>query len=413
MNVAILSGFMVVACALPALQAQEWSRYRGPSGQGLGVADLPAKLSEENVRWRADIGGSGHSSPVLWGEHLFLTRVVDLGGERQLVCYDATTGSETWVASCRFESHKQHKLNSFASSTPVVDDLGVYVLWTSGKQLIARAFDHDGQELWLRELGEFYAQHGSANSPVVCGDLVIIANENEGTDCFLTALKRSDGSTVWRTERQKSPRWACYSPPFLYQPVDGSAVLLVASASHGLTAVEPLTGKIRWQANVGFKNRFIATPSVAGDRVLVNTGSGGSGKECVVFQVGPTAAEEPAESFRVRRGLPYVPSVIALDERFYLFADGGFFSCVDAATGREHWRERVDGKFFSSPVSNGKAIYIGDQQGRLWTYSKSGCEVLGCLDLGAAIFATPAIARNAMFVRTTDELICIAKRAAK
>lgn len=383
---------------------QEWSRFRGARGQGLGEADLPVVFGDQDIRWRSDIGGTGHSSPVLWGDRLFLTRVSGGKGKRQVVCYDSDTGKELWSYTCDFKSHKQHRLNSFASSTPAADDLGVYVTWSSGDKLLAIAIDHQGELLWQHELGRYYAQHGSANSPVMYNGLVVVANENEGDDCFLTALNRQTGKPVWREELKKSPRHACYSPPFLYEPKAGDPVMLVASAAHGLTAFEPSSGQVRWRANPGFKSRFIAAPALAGDKLLVNTGSGDSGKECVIFDLVDVSAE-PSILHRPRRGLPYVPSALALDSRFYLFADSGFASCLDAESGETLWRERIEGKFFSSPVSNGNAIYIGDRAGKLWTFSKTKFEVLGSFDLGSPINATPALAHGAMFVRTAGELI--------
>lgn len=395
---ALLISALTVGCA-----SQEWARFRGVRGQGIGNADLPLSFDASHVRWRTDIGGSGHSSPVLWGKRVFLTRVAGKG-KREIVCYDADTGEQSWVYACTFKAHKQHRLNSFASSTPVADERGVYVMWSSGDRLVALAVDHQGELLWRRDLGGYHAQHGSGNSPVLHGECVIVANENEGEDCFLTALDRRTGKPVWREELQKSPRWACYSPPFLYEPTEGKPVMLVASAAHGLTAFEPGTGEVRWRANPGFKNRFIAAPALAGDKLLVNTGSGDSGKECVIFALGD-AKEEAKILHRPRRGLPYVPAAIALGDRFFLFADSGFASCIDAATGEHLWRERIDGKFFSSPVSNGKAIYIGDRDGMLWTFSRDKFEVLGSFDLGSPINATPALAHGAMFVRTGKELV--------
>lgn len=392
-------------CPPDCCVAQEWPRFRGVYGQGIVELDLPTTFTEKNVTWRVGVAGTGHSSPVLWGDLLFLTRVDEAKGVREVVCYDASTGSEMWTYACRFNAHKQHKLNSFASATAAVDELGVYVMWTSGERLVAMAIDHRGELLWTKDLGAYYAQHGSGNSPVVHGELVFIASENEGDDCFFMALDRKTGKLAWREDLAKNPRWACYSPPFVYQPSSGKAVMLVASAAHGLTAFELATGKVRWQANPGFKNRFVAVPALSGNKLLVNTGSGNSGKECVVFEMSAGAAAEPKISFRLRRGLPYVPSAIAIGGRFFLFADSGFASCIEAGSGAELWRERIDGKFFSSPVSNGTSIYICDREGRLWTFSKEKFEVLGRFDLGAPICATPALARGAMFVRTAQELI--------
>ena len=409
----LLGVLVAAATSMPDAIAQEWTRFRGPAGQGIGEASLPMTFTAEHVRWRVAVGGRGHSSPVLFGDRLFLTRVgVDVG-DREVVCFDAVTGKLAWAYACQFESYKQHKLNSFASATPVADELAVYVLWSSGAKLQALALDHSGKLLWQEELGAFHAEHGSANSPVLYGDLLVVANENEGDDCFVTALHRKTGKVVWREALAKSPRWACYSPPFVHHPDKGKPVLLLASSSHGLTAFEPQTGKVRWRANPGFKNRFIAVPVLAGSRLLVQTGSGDSGKECCVFELGGDAASEPKLSFELRRGLPYVPSAIALNGRFFLFADGGFASCIDAASGEELWRQRIDGKFFSSPVSNGKAIYLGDREGQLWTFSTTKFEVLGKFDLGAPICATPALARGALFVRTAEELIRLQDAAGK
>lgn len=389
-----------------AAVAQEWTRLRGPQGQGHGKADLPAVLTEEHVRWRVD-AGVGHSSPVLWGDALFLTRLGGEKGVRQVVCFDAENGKERWARSCAFEPHDQHRLNSFATSTPAVDADGVYVLWTSGKQLVALALDHAGEVLWRRDLGRFYSNHGSATSPVLCGDLLVVANENQGDDCFVTALDRGTGEPRWRIDRQKSARWACYSPPFVHRPEGAPPVLLLASYAHGLTAIEPESGELRWQADLGFKNRFIACPCLSGDLLMVQTGSGDSGKECVVFDLANGAREEPKARYKPRRGLPYVPSAIAVEGRFYLFADSGFCSCIDADSGEQLWRERSEHRFFSSPVTSGTAIYIGDREGHLLSYAIGRHERLSALDLGAPILATPALARGRMYVRTAEQLVCL------
>ena len=117
---------LCAACSLAvATPAQEWTRLRGPKGQGHGANELPAVLTESNVQWRVD-AGTGHSSPVLWGASLFLTRLGEQGGSREVVCFDADTGEERWARTFEFEAHDQHQLNSFTSSTPTVDADAVY-----------------------------------------------------------------------------------------------------------------------------------------------------------------------------------------------------------------------------------------------------------------------------------------------
>ena len=401
-----LAALLAAASLSAAPPCQEWTRIRGPKGQGHGVADLPAVLTEDHVRWRIDVG-AGHSSPVLWGASLFLTRVSGESGRREIVCYDADSGEERWSRVCDFDPHEQHKLNSFASSTPAVDEEAVYILWTSGERLIARAMRHDGEQLWRRDLGGFYSNHGSAVSPVLCAELLVVVNEHQGEDCFVTGLDRHTGKPAWRIDRKSRARVACYSSPLLYEPEDGQPVLLLASYAHGLTAIEPASGGVRWQADLGFQNRFVASPCLSGDSLLINTGSGGSGKECVVFGLGGAAAQEPRVRYRLRRGLPYVPSALALNGRFYLFSDSGFCSGVDAESGETLWRERTTHRFFSSPVTNGAAIYIGDRDGRLLSFATDMHKELSSLDLGGPIYATPALARGCMFVRAADQLVCL------
>lgn len=389
--------------------AQEWPRFRGPGGQGHGQLDLPGDLTPQHIRWRAELRGVGHSSPVLWGKRVFLTRIV--GSTRAVVCFDADNGNELWTAGREFEAHDQHKLNNFASATMCCDADAVYGLWTDGPDLVAAAFDHDGKQAWRHVLGTFKSNHGSAMAPVLCGDLVVIANENQGPDSFLTALDRKTGEPVWRIDREANARWAQYSPPLLFEPETGDPFLLVASSAHGLTAIEPATGELRWQADPGFKYRFIATPTRCGNRLFVNTGAGNAGKECAVFDLGKAGATEPAIAYRPRRGLPYVPAAIAIGQRYFWFSDSGYAVCLQADTGDELWRERTDARYFSSPVTNGETIFVCDRAGTLRTFSATGDEhtPLGELDLGSPTCATPAIAHDRLYIRTETELLALGR----
>lgn len=398
---------LLAACLAAPGAAQEWTSFRGPSGQGIAAAaDLPSTFDDTNVLWRVAVGGKGHSSPVLWEERLYLTREGD--GSRAVVCIDRASGKEIWAGEQSFETHRQHRFNSFASSTPAVDREGVYLAWTSGSELVALALDHAGERRWRRPLGSFRAQHGSGSSPVLCGDLMIVANDNEGEESFLVALDKDTGKERWRIER-RSER-ASYSSPVVHRPEAGPACLLFASTAHGLTAVEPESGRLLWEADAGFRQRCVATPCVAGNHLILYAGSGSSGKECAVFEL-PEKAGGPAKALhRPRRSLPYVPSALGLGGRFYLFADGGVASCRDAATGHLVWRERLDGSFFSSPVSDGEVLFIADREGTLYTLA-AGDEfrLLGTFELGEPVYATPAISKDRMYVRTFRHLICLGR----
>lgn len=394
----------LVLCS--AVAAQGWSQFRGPNGQGvLAAPDLPATFTGEHVRWRSAVG-TGHSSPVLWGEAVLLTQEGDEQGQRAVAAFAAATGDLLWEHACTFAPHPQHQLNSFASATPAVDEHGVYVVWTSGRALLALALDHDGDELWERELGAFTAEHGSGASPVVIGGLLIVANEHDGEDCFLMALDVRTGESKWRIARRSLAGRAGYATPAACTLPDGSEALLFASSAHGLTAVAPDSGAILWEVDLGFATRCVATPCVAGDLAIVHAGTGGSGRDCAVVRLRGAGKDPPEVLHRVRRNLPYVPSAIADGPRFVLVSEAGFATSLDAASGAVVWRERLDGSFFSSPVGNGETLWIADREGTLFSLaSGERFEVLGTFALGAPVFATPALARDAMYVRTARELI--------
>lgn len=407
--VSLLGLSLTLCLSADRLLAQEWTQFRGKSGQGIADAPkLPATFSKKNVLWRVPTGGSGHSSPVLWGKRLFLTRIGQRSGSRLVVCYDAETGVELWSRNCTFDTYRQHKLNSFASSTPAVDADGIHILWSSGGNLFSLALDHDGEQLWRRKLGAFRAQHGSGASPILHGDHVIVANENEGDESFLMALDKKTGKTAWRIERKLTRRRASYCCPVVYQGPDQEPLILFASQPHGLTAVDPKAGKVRWECNVQFTERCVATPCLVGNLAFLSAGSGGGGHESA-FVLLPNGEDiVPRVDHRMRKAIPYVPCALALDGRMFTFSDGGVASCLQGKDGSLVWRQRLEGSFFSSPVSNGKVIYIPTKAGVLYSLGTGKkFKELGQFDLGAPTFSTPAIVDNTMYVRTEAELIAL------
>ena len=407
------SGWAVIAFLMlswPSVLGDEtahaWTRFRGAEGSGHSAATtVPASFTEKDYNWRIELPGSGHSSPVVFGDAVFVTAVDSAAGKRRILCVDAATGKQRWVKERSFETHGQHRLNSFASATPALDDQRVYVAWTTGTALEVIALDHAGAEVWSRVVGSHSARHGSAVSPVVVDDVLIVANDNEGEESCLLGLDSGTGETRWKLARQTSR--AAYSTPAVWQREGGDTEVLFASTSHGLTSVDPATGKVIWEVADLFKHRCVASPVVGDGLVFLCAGSGGGGKDSAVIAL-PDGKKTAEVAYRLDKGLPYVPTGVAHGPHFFLWADGGIVSCVEAATGKQVWQQRVGGKFYGSPICVDGKLYCVDTDGTLVVLRAGATfEELGRVKLGEASHATPAVAGGVLYLRTERHLISV------
>jgi len=399
-----------ILCALggaTSAEAQNWTRFRGPGGAGLGEARaIRATVTEEDVNWRVELAGRGHSSPVVWGERVFVTGADAAAKERFIQCLRARDGGELWRVGDELEPNEQHELNSFAASTPALDAERVYVAWPSGSSLFALALDHAGERVWSRELCPSSARHGSGASPVLAGDVLVVQNDDEGGASALFGLDRATGETVWKRERETVR--ASFATPLVLAS-DTRTEVLFASTAHGITSLDPATGELNWEIAGVFEERCVASPVVAGDLLFACAGQGGGGKESVAIDLAK-ARERSADAvrYRLQRALPYVPTPIAADGLLFLWADGGVVSCLDARDGRERWRERVDGSFFGSPVCVDGRLYAMSRSGELVVVAAGPeFELLSRFDLGEPTEATPAVAGGALFLRTERHLTSI------
>ncbi len=396
----------------PALRAQEWTRFRGPNGTGVGKPlSLPETLTEKDYRWKITLPGFGHSSPVLWGKRLYVTSANPDEGKRHLLCIDSDTGNILWKQTWNFTAYHRHEYNSFASSTPTVDAERVYVLWHTPESVVLHALDHKGKPLWKKELGKVNLQHGGGSSPIVVDDTVIVSVEQEGDGNTgnLFGIDSKTGDVRWQNPRNPS-QGAPYATPLVNRTEDGKNEIIFSSSSHGFTSLDPKTGSRNWELGNLFPLRCVTSPIRVGDMVLATCGTGGGDKSAVAVRLpSRTKGQNPEMVYRIPKGVSYVPTPIVSEGRVYFWGDNGVVSCYEGATGKEMWRERVGGDYFGSPVlCNGKLLAIGTRGELAVISAGSTFKLIGKYELGELSHATPAIANGMLYIRTESHLVAIA-----
>jgi hypothetical protein len=222
-----------------------WPRFRGPNGAGLSDASIPAKWTDADYNWKIKLPGGGNSSPAIWGDRIFLTCGNDETGDHMVVCINAGDGSVRWTRTYPSQSYKHHQFNSYASSTPAVDEKYVYVCWSTPEEFTLLALDHDGKDLWQKGLGPFISQHGGGQSPIAYQGMVIVGDDQEGPESFVFALDRETGAEVWKTKRKPSNKFAP-ATPCVFQPKSGPPQLIFVNKSQGFTAIDPKDGHTIW-----------------------------------------------------------------------------------------------------------------------------------------------------------------------
>jgi outer membrane protein assembly factor BamB len=404
---ACVGAFVAVLAISAAAPAQEWTRFRGPNGSGISLAaGIPTAWTEKDLRWKVRLAGIGHSSPVLWGQKIFVTSGDSASGKRVVQCLDTTRGKELWSRNFAAEKHRTHEHNSWASATPAVDDRHVYLLWASPKDYLVVALAHDGEEKWRRDLGGFQSGHGFGVSPIVFEDLVIVANEQDGKSSLL-ALDRDTGKTRWRAPRKSR---TTYATPCVFAPRGRPPEIIFANYEHGITSIDPETGAANWEADVFDKRHMetsIASPIVAGDLVIGLSGWLGVRKEVIALRP-ERDGRAPKQLYNLTKGTPLVPTPLAKDDLLFLWGDDGVVSCFGVATGKEHWRERVPGSYYSSAICVGLHLYNVSREGEVIVLKASReFQQVAVNRLGEGSHSSPAVAGGTLYFRTFQHLSAV------
>ncbi len=406
------------------VMTENWPGWRGPDGDGISSErNLPTRWSQtENIAWKKPIAGEGHSSPIVWGDRVFLTTSLTEKNERRLLCLDRLDGKTVWErVVLNTEPETLHRLNSRASGTPATDGEHIYVAFMLAKgdmvtapnvgsermitpgRIVVAAYDFAGKEKWKTDAGEFISAHGFNSCPTLFEDLVIVNGDHDG-DAYIVALDRRTGRERWRTPRENKTR--SYVTP-IFRKIGGRDQMIL-SGSLSVASYNPRTGKRHWVLD-GPTEQFVASMVYNGEYVFVTGGF----PEKHILAIDPKGSGNVTDThivWRTNRGAAYVPSPIIAGKYLLVVADSGVATCFDARSGEVRWTKRLAGKQSASPVLADGIVYFFSDRGEA-TLVRPGdeFELVARNSLGEQISSSPAISRGQIFVRSHQALYCIGK----
>lgn len=406
---------LLVAFVLPfssGFAAENWPGWRGPRGDGsVNAPNLPVEWSlESDLRWKVELPGIGHSSPIIWQDRIFVVTAIEESSERILQCFDRESGGEIWrktVLEAPFEDI--HRLNSRASSTPATDGELVYVSFLDEEQMFIAAYNFAGDQVWEARPGVFSSKHGYCSSPILWEDKVIINGDHDG-EAYIVALDRQTGETHWKTNRPNKTR--SYCTPII-RKIDGRNQMIL-SGSKSVASFDPDTGKQHWVMD-GPTEQFVASLVYNGEYLFLTCGF----PERHMMAIRPNGRGNVTDSaivWRTTKGASYVPSPVSIGDYFLVVADNGVASCFLADSGERLWQERLISDQGISPkhsasmlAANGLAYFLSDSGVMTAVRPGSTLEIVGISHLGEETYASPAVYGNQLFLRGTNHLFCIGK----
>lgn len=397
---------VVVSMARSPVVGEEWPGWRGPRGDGTSLETVvPTKWSSsDNVAWKTPLPGLGHSSPIIWGDRVFLTTAVVETKDRILLCLDRTNGKILWqetVINAPLEAKNPE--NSYASSTPVTDGETVYVAFLDGKDVVVAAYDFAGKRKWIERPGQFDSHWGFCHSPVLFQDKLLIGCCGMKAG-FITALRRVDGKTAWRVEPKRFVQ--AFSSPLVREMAGRDQMILPANGL--ITSYNPSDGAVLWTAD-GPAKEFIATPVFNEKAGLVLCGTSWAAQ--ILLAVKPDGEGDVTKqkvAWQTKQGAPYVPSPIAVGDYFLTSSAKKELYCYDAASGSVVWKQEDVGLHHASPVAANGLVYFLNDDG-VMRVVKAGpkFELVAKNELGEETYASPAVNKGQIFLRSFSKLYCI------
>ena len=419
----IISALFIVICGSLTQATDQWPQFRGPDGDGHSNArNLPLEWSEtKNIVWKTPIHDRGWSSPVIYGNQIWLTTAAPDGRKLYGLCLDRETGRVVWdlklfdVAQPQFA----HSFNSYASPTPVIEQGRVYL--TFGAPGTACVDTNTAKVVWERRDIECNHFRGAGSSPIIFQNLLIM--NFDGSDRqFVIALDKRTGKTVWQTERSidfqdldKNGKPAAegdlrkaFSTPQVTS-INGKWELISLGAKAAYS-YNPLTGQELWRVEERGQHSASTRPVIGHDLIFFPTGFS-NGQLFAVRTGGKGLITDTHIAWKVKRSVSNKPSILLIDDLIYMVSDAGIASCIEAKSGELVWQKRIGGEYSASPVY---------ADGRIWFFSEDGMttvikpgrtfELLAENHLDDGFLASPAIAGRAFYLRTRTHLYRIEKK---
>ncbi len=393
------------------------------------MKDVPTSWSaDRNIAWRTPVAGRGHSSPVVWGDRVFLTTDVEgepmpnakavkhrlegqdfvhpdsVGSNRRhtlkVLCFDTRSGKQLWERTAYDGAvfDDVHRFNTYASPTPATDGKHLYAYFES--QGLYK-YDFEGNLVWKMSLGGIATLGvGTGVSPVLFEDkILILADQDEGEGSFLAAVSKADGKISWKVPRKAALTW---TTPVLLEV--GKRTELIVVATEHVMAYDPRSGAEIWRAE-GLDSNSVHTPVFGHGMVYVSGGY--PKKQTMAIRLDP-AADTKRVAWKYEKGTGYIPSPILYGDYLYLMTDSGLLTCLDAVTGEPKYEGKrfpTPGKFTSAPVAFDGKLLITSNDGDTYVV-KAGPEheILGTNPIEEPVFASLAIAGDSIYIRSSKGL---------
>jgi len=435
-----LPALLLLAVTTAFAAEGDWPHWRGPNDDGMARGDAPLHWSDdEHIAWKVNVPGKGNSSPVVWGNRIFLTTAVPTGkpaepaattagdegpggggrGRRgggggplvehkfMVLCYDRKTGKLLWDKVAKTATpHQNHhpQYGSFASNSPITDGKRVYAYFGSRGLY---CYTMDGELKWQKDLGELkmFMSFGEGAWTALDGDKLIVVFDHEG-DSFLVALDKTTGRELWRTPRQGNTNW---SGPYI-TTVNGHKQIIV-SATREVVGYDLETGKSIWSAK-GLGQNTVPAPVAADGMAIVISGYRNPNLLAIRLGREGDLTGTDAIVWQNQRGNSYTPSPVLHEGKLYMVTDSGMLSCFDAKTGTPYYQQQRLPKpysFKASPVgANGKLYLASENDDVIVVRMGEKFEVLATNTLKDQTFiASPAILDGEIYLRSQNTLYCI------